>query len=391
VTGLASTLESLEPGSRGIRGLRSYLRAYVASNRFGTLRADEQEIRAALDRVAFLVHVRGRRVEIAPFRDEVDLSAEVMETFERFRETADRDHGFEFHDAPELNYVEEEIVNRVAQLHPELFHRLRAFADGYGGWIDPVVARFDREAQFYLGYLEVIERVAADGRAFCYPELDGDGRDERAEGIFDLALALRGGATARGIVPNDFALSGPERILVVTGPNQGGKTTFARAFGQVHYLALLGLPVPARSARLAVHDRVFTHFAKGEQRAEEQGRLRDDLLRLRTVLDRASSRSVVVLNESFSSTTVADALLVGGAVLERIAARGMVAVCVTFLDELSRLGPPTVSLVAAVAPDDPTVRTFHVERRPADGRAYAVSLAGKHGLTYSDLRRRLES
>ncbi len=385
----AAALDALDPGSRGLRALRSYLRGYLASASFRALRTEAHGIVEALDRVAYVVQVRDRRVEVAPFRGEVDLSAEVAATFDRFRESADADHGFQFHDAPELSSVEEQIVDRVALLDPEPFRRLRAFAEGYRDWVDPVVERFDREVQFYVGYLELVDRLTSEGREFCMPVLDGDAPDEHAEGIFDLALTLGSGPSAHAIVPNDFACTGPGRILVVTGPNQGGKTTFARAFGQLHYLALLGLPVPARSARLAAHDRVYTHFATGEGGTEEQGRLRDDLTRLRSILDRATARSVVVLNESFASTTVADALLVGREILGRVAERGMVAVCVTFLDELSRLGPETVSLVAAVAPDDPSVRTFRIERRPADGRAYAVALAQKHGLAYSDLRPRL--
>jgi DNA mismatch repair protein MutS len=389
VAELATALDACDPGSRGIRAVRSYLRTYVASGVFRTVQAEVEAIADALDRVAYVVRVQGLRVEVAPFRGEVDLSAEVGTTFERFRGSPDREHGFVFRDAPDLSPVEEEILDRVALLNPETFRRLRVFEAGPREWVDAVLRRFDREVQFYLGYLETIERISGDGREFCYPVLAADGSDERAEGMFDLALAVRGSPTARAIVPNDFALAGPERILVVSGPNQGGKTTFARAFGQLHYLALLGLPVPARSALLAPHDRVLTHFATGEHHDDEQGRLRDDLVRLRSLFDRSTSRSVVVLNESFSSTTVADALVIGRAVLGTVAERGMTGVCVTFLDELSRLGPSTVSLVATVAPDDPSVRTFRIERRPADGRAYAVALAQKHGLAYSDLRRRL--
>jgi len=362
----------------------------VASDIFRTVQAEVEAIAHGLSRVEYVVRIHGLRVEVAPFRGEVDLSAEVGATFERFRGSPDREHGFVFRNAPDLGPVEEEILDRVALLHPETFDRLRAFAASPRDWVDAVLRRFDREVQLYLGYLETIERIASEGREFCYPVLATDGSDERAEGMFDLALALRGTTTARAVVSNDFAVTGPERILVVSGPNQGGKTTFARAFGQLHYLALLGLPVPARSAFLAPHDRVLTHFATGEHSEDEQGRLRADLVRLRSLLDRSTSRTVVVLNESFSSSTVADALLVGRAVLGTVAARGMIGVCVTFLDELSRLGPWTVSLVATVAPDNPSVRTFRIERRPADGRAYAVALALKHGLAYPDLCRRLK-
>ncbi|MGH3026353.1 MAG: MutS-related protein, partial [Gaiellaceae bacterium] len=184
--------------------------------------------------------------------------------------------------------------------------------------------------------------------------------------------------------------AGAERILTVTGPNQGGKTTFARMFGQLHYLAALGVPVPGRSASLFLPDRVFTHFEKEENIATLRGKLDDELVRMREILDQASADSVVVINEIFASTTLADAVQLGERMLRRIIELDCLALCVTFIDELATLGPATVSMVATVEPDDPSRRTFKVVRKPADGRAYAWAIADKYGISYERLQARLE-
>jgi DNA mismatch repair ATPase MutS len=388
VHALLEALDATELHSRGLRALRDHLATYATSLAFTDLVEEAHATLDALTELRFTVRIKESRVTVSAYDGEPDFTEEIEQTFARFRQGAVESHLFRLTDSRSMSHVDARIAECVRRLFPAPFSLLAEFCGRHGCFLDGRLSRFDREVQFYLAYLDFSGAVARDGLSFSYPEVTRS-RDVRAEGAFDLALAQKATTTGSAIVCNDFSLTEPERILVVTGPNQGGKTTFARMFGQLHFLAALGVPVPARRARLALPDGVFSHFEREEDIATLRGKLDDELVRIRDVLEEATSDSVVVVNEIFSSTTLADAITLGTEVLRRIERLGCLAVVVTFVDELSALSEATVSMVARVSPDDPSERTFRIDRRPADGRAYALALAQKYGLSYERLRERI--
>jgi DNA mismatch repair ATPase MutS len=382
---LADDLADVRPDSTAFGGLRDYLAAYVRSQVFARLAGDADRVTARLSAVRYTIRVKGGRVSVARYAGEADYSAQVLDTFATFRQEAAKDHRFTFREHGDLDTVEERVLDLVARLFPDEFAALDALAEQHRDYPDPVVRDFDREVQFYLAYLAYVRPLRAAGLPFCYPVVSAGSKQVRAGGVFDLPLAAKLVGAQRPVVGNDLELRGPERILVVTGPNQGGKTTFARTFGQLHYLARLGLPVPGEHAELYLYDRMFTHFERPEQAGDLRGKLQDELVRLREILDRASSDSIIVANEIFTSTSLADALLLGRRLIGRLSDLDALCVYVTFVDELASATDKTVSMVATVAEDDPATRTFRLVRRPADGLAYATVLADRYGLTYQRL------
>jgi len=390
VAGLRQDLAEAELHSAGLVAFLEFLAGYTESPGFRSIREEIHQVKSGLGRVKYNHHILGSSIKISRYASELDYSAEVQETFLKFQQNEAKDYRIDFPNRIQVNQLEGEVLTLVAQLFPDEFQSLAAFCRENTNYLDPTLVAFDREIQFYLAYLDYIAVLKGAGLPFCYPLFSGEAKEIESKEGFDLVLAFKFVKDKAPVICNDFSLRGRERIMVVSGPNQGGKTTFARTFGQLHHLATLGCPVPGRAARVLLFDQIHTHFEQVETIQNLRGRLHDDLVRIHRILDQVTSASIVILNELFSSTTLMDAEFLSREIMAEIVKKGPLAVWVTFIDELSSLNEQTVSMVSTVMPDNPATRTFKIIRKPADGLAYAMSIVEKHRLTRDCIRERIK-
>lgn len=391
VEGLADDLQAAELRSSGLLSLAAYLSEYISDQRFAIFRADTKKLQSDLASIRYSLLIRSSSVQVRKYEAEPDYSAEVAATFEKFQQGQVQNYAKTFVSSDEMNHVEAGILEFVAQLHPDIFAALDAYRSTYAEYLDPGIARFDREIQFYVAWLDHIAPLREAGLGFCYPGVSSRSKAIHGFECFDLALAAKLVTEKKTVVTNDFRLEGSERVFVVSGPNQGGKTTFARMLGQLHYLAALGCPVPGREARLFLFDQLFTHFEREEDISTHRGKLEDDLVRIHEILDAATPDSIIIMNEIFTSTALSDAIVLGKRVMERIIELDLLCVCVTFIDELAFLGEKVVSVASTVLPENPAERTYKIIRKAADGKAYAKFIAERYGLTFDRIGERIKS
>lgn len=390
IDSFVSNMASIELKSRGLSAFMEYITNYARSDAYTTLRSETNAIKAELSTVRYCMLIKGNCIKVRKYEGEMEYTSEIERIFEKFRQGTVKDYRKKLLEEPYAEHVEAGVLNLVARLYPDIFSKLDNFCTKHRDFIDETIFVFAREIQFYIAYLEYIEKFKREGLCFCYPQITVRCKEIHNFEGFDLALADKLIRQNKAIVCNDFYLKGKERIIVVSGPNQGGKTTFARVFGQLHHFASLGCPVPGKEAKLFLFDQIYTHFEREEDIKNLRGKLEDDLIRMKEILDHATPNSIIIINEFLSSTALKDAIAIGKKIMDKLVKLDALCVWVTFLDELASYSEKNVSMVSTVMPEDPTRRTYKIIRSPADGLAYAIHIAEKYRLTYNSLKERIK-
>ena len=155
------------------------------------------------------------------------------------------------------------------------------------------------ELAFYLGCLNLHGRLAGKGEPVCFPEpLPADQLTLTANGLYDVSLTLHVGDR---VVGNDVNADG-KSLIMITGANQGGKSTLLRSLGLAHLMMQAGMFTGSQSFRAGIASGVFTHYKREEDATMESGKLDEELSRMSQIARQITRHSIVLCNESFAST-----------------------------------------------------------------------------------------
>ena len=253
------------------------------------------------------------------------------------------------------------------------------------------------EIEFVSRVSELTKRLSAAGYPLCTPEIRPLSEQAfRAEGLYNPDVALR---ISEEIVANDIVFDEKAKLYVLTGPNRGGKSVVTCAVGLALAMAMLGMRVAARSLSVSPADAIFTHFPTGADDTIDKGRLGEECARLREILDGVTEHSLVLLDESLSSTGAYEASFIAAELLSGFSLIGCRGIFSTHLHELAARvgeinertlplgGKPLDSLVAGM---EEGRRSFLIKRMAPDGKSYAADIAEKYGLSFDSIRSTLK-
>ncbi|GAB4509517.1 MAG: hypothetical protein OHK0046_04650 [Anaerolineae bacterium] len=253
------------------------------------------------------------------------------------------------------------------------------------------------ELGFFIAGCRLVQAYQQAGVEYCQPESAAlEARLTELDDLVNVALLLR--KPEPGVpeaVPSDVRFDADGRIAILTGPNSGGKTTYIQGVGLAQMLFQAGWYIPAKRAVMSPVDAILTHYPQLETR--QQGRLAEESERLRVIFQKATAYSLVLLNETFSSTASGEAVYLAQDILCALRAIGVRAVYATHFIELVDLieeieqsiegDSRLCSLVAGVRllDDAQAVPTYKVTRGLPLGRSYAQEIARRHGISLAQI------
>lgn len=222
----------------------------------------------------------------------------------------------------DVSHLAEETLCQIITIFQPYLQKMMLFYEHYC-----------EEIAFYMGVVQFMKRMDELYVTLKMPEPKPTGyQDTSFEQLYELSMAVY---SQRKPVGNSITLKN-NRLTLITGANQGGKSTFLRSYGIAQVLMQCGMPVPASKFVAPVYPQIFTHFTRSEDEQLSNGRLSEELQRMSNMVNKAVPHSLFLLNESFASTTEKEGSKIAEGIINAFYEKNMTTMMVTHLYLLAK-------------------------------------------------------
>lgn len=292
-----------------------------------------------------------------------------------------------------MNFIRRDIDDALRSIINQLKTILERYDSIDGTFMNKLVP----ELMFYSKFTEYFTGISETGLKICRPVIEQMSRrmtfiEESYNLNFATYLMGQKINPAEKIIMNHVNFGKHGRVLLLTGPNMGGKTVYTTGVGLAQLLFQAGLYVPGNNARMSPVDILCTHYPVPESQTQDMGRLGEECKRLREIFESTTENSMILLNESLSSTSFTEGKYIAEEVVRSLRYLGTRALFNTHIHELAEktaiindgtIGDSTViSLVTGV---EAGVRSYKIYEAPPIGKSFAIDIAEKHGLSFKQL------
>ena len=372
--------------SAGLNNMITLLKEYAISDTFHNLSNMSLSLKDKIESIHYNLTILPDKIMLHFKNEDNDFSEKLKNVF---FPNQNYQNNILFFRQVTLTDLELKIADVLYRKEKGLFTDCSEFTAKHSDFIDPRIIKLYRELKFYISCHTYIYTLKSKQFSFCYPEILTN-RKLELQGFYDLVLAYKSKISS-DIITNDILLDETLSGAWITGANQGGKTTFARCIGQIAYFMLIGLPVPGRFARLPLFSGIFTHFSTEETTLTGNGKLKEELLRIKEMLSYVNNRdNLYILNELFSSTTTLDAYDMNKLLIQRLISNNSSVICVTHIPSLAASCKEMLSLGTKTGTNEKNRRTFRIIPKAAEPTAYASDISNRYHLTYKQIKEELE-
>ncbi len=250
------------------------------------------------------------------------------------------------------------------------------------------------EFTYYIRWAEYIEQLTERGFKFCKPVVlspeDGSA-PVRAKGVFNMKLLTDAQVSPSDVVPNDISFDTDRTLYILTGANRGGKTTITQAVGQLFFMAQGGIYVTGESFEYVPADGIFTHFPADEDKTLDLGRLGEECKRFKELYEEATDKSLMLLNETFSTTSFEEGYYIARDCAKAILKKGIRTIYNTHMHKLAidideiNISEKKYKAASLIVLSEEGKRSYEIRVAPPVGLSYAKDIAKKYGVTYDQL------